>query len=429
VFKDATVYVDNNGVVFDASLNQTNIGDNNNKFYFLQLLEDKKGKQCFTHTCWGRVGEPGKSKTMGPESFEDALEDFEKKFKEKSGLDWDNRYEQPTSKSKKYTFVEKSYESEDDNGAAAADDDDDDDDDDKANVKSNLPIATQRLMELIFDENHFNSVLEEIGYNSDKLPLGKLGQNSLKTGFEHLKELASLIKHPSLAQNKYSKSQKEMIEDFSNKYYSTIPHVFARSRAPMIDNNDLLRKEVVMLDTLTDMEVANTIMNANSKSKDSRSVSLLDKRFQDLKLKEMTPLDHKSKEYKELSKYLIESSSTGHNLKYRLEDIFRIERPGEVDRLKRSKFAKLKDKNRLLLWHGSRTPNYSGILSQGLRIAPPEVSPILKSPSLPCTDSCFPGATKWIRIWEGRLSSRHIQQKRELLHVQHVGRCRLTAAL
>lgn len=369
MFEDATVYVDDDGVIFDASLNQTNIGDNNNKFYFLQLLKGKKGKNYYTHTRWGRVGEPGKSKTIGPESFEDALADFEKKFKDKSGLDWDNRYEQPTSKSKKYTFIEKSYESED--GAA------DDDEDDEYNVKSNLPIATQRLMELIFNENHFNSVLEDIGYNSDKLPLGKLGQSTLKTGFEHLRELASLIKHPSLAQNKYQRSQKEMIEDFSNKYYSTIPHVFGRSRAPIIDTNDLLRKEVAMLDTLTDMGVANTIMNANSKSKDPSSISLLDKRFQDLKLKEMTPLDHKSKEYKELSKYLIESSSTGHGLKYRLEDIFRIERPGEIDRFNKSKFAKLKDKNRLLLWHGSRTPNYSGILSQGLRIAPPEVSTLL----------------------------------------------------
>lgn len=28
--------------------------------------------------------------------------------------------------------------------------------------------------------------------------------------------------------------------------------------------------------------------------------------------------------------------------------------------------------NRMLLWHGSRLTNYVGILSQGLRIAPPE---------------------------------------------------------
>ena len=29
-------------------------------------------------------------------------------------------------------------------------------------------------------------------------------------------------------------------------------------------------------------------------------------------------------------------------------------------------------KNKMLLWHGSRIANFVGILSQGLRIAPPE---------------------------------------------------------
>lgn len=59
-------------------------------------------------------------------------------------------------------------------------------------------------------ENHFNSVLEEIGYNAEKLPLGKLGKSTLKSGFEQLKELSSLIKHPSLAQNKYGRDREDV---------------------------------------------------------------------------------------------------------------------------------------------------------------------------------------------------------------------------
>lgn len=53
--------------------------------------------------------------------------------------------------------------------------------------------------------------------------------------------------------------------------------------------------------------------------------------------------------------------------------IFKIERDGEFQR-----FRPFKDlPNRQLLWHGSRTTNYAGILSQGLRIAPPE-APVVR---------------------------------------------------
>jgi len=139
---------------------------------------------------------------MGPESLEAAIADFEKKFKDKSGLTWQERGEEP--KPKKYTYLERNYDSDDEG------EQDDEQAKQQNDVKSELPIQTQHLMELIFNANHFNAVLEEIGYDSEKLPLGKLGQSTLKTGFEHLRELASLIKHPSLAGNKYNSSREEV---------------------------------------------------------------------------------------------------------------------------------------------------------------------------------------------------------------------------
>ena len=307
---------------------------------------------------------------MGPNTLDDAIKDFDKKFKDKSGQKWEDRGE--PAKKGKYTFLEKNYEDDEDdqaegNGHVKKEEED------EPKVESKLPIQTQRLMELIFNQNHFNAVLEQIGYNANKLPLGKLSKATLKQGFEHLQELASLIKHPTLSQNKYQVSQKEAIEDFTNKYYSTIPHEFGRNRPPPIDNNEILRQETSMLDTLTDMGVANTIMKASGdKDKDAESVNILDKRFKDLGMEEMTVLEHKSSEYQALQKYLIESSGSSHGIRYRLEDIFRIDRSGEAERFEKSDFAKLKKTDKRLLWHGSRTTNYGGILSQGLRIAPPE---------------------------------------------------------
>ncbi|RMZ81832.1 hypothetical protein DV738_g2115, partial [Chaetothyriales sp. CBS 135597] len=321
--RPASVHIDDDdGTIFDASLNQTNIGANNNKFYFLQVIKGESSKQYYFHTRWGRVGDPGQDKTIGPYELDRAIVDFKKKFKEKTGLQWDKRHDEP----------------------------------------STLPLKTQRLIELIFNESYFNSVLDNIGYNRDKLPLGKLSKTTLRTGFKHLQELASLIKDPSIAQEKHGKTQEAAIEDFSNKYYSTIPHITGRMRPPLIDNEIILRRE----------EVANAIMSTKGQAKEEATVSVIDKRFNDLHLKEMTPLDPSSGEYQFLEKYLVESAGKTHRIDYKLEDIFRIEREGEAERFEKSSWSKIQNKNRLLLWHGSRTTNFGGILSQGLRIAPPE---------------------------------------------------------
>ena len=168
------------------------------------MLNDEDPDQYFTHTRWGRVGEFGQVKTMGPMDFDDAIKEFNKKFKDKTGHKWEDRSE--PAKKGKYTFIERDYGDDEDEVKTEVKDEEED----EPKIDSKLPIQTQRLMELIFNQNHFNAVLEQIGYNADKLPLGKLSKSTLKQGFEHLHELASLIKHPSLAENKYGTSQKEV---------------------------------------------------------------------------------------------------------------------------------------------------------------------------------------------------------------------------
>jgi poly [ADP-ribose] polymerase len=73
------VYIDDDGMIFDATLNQTNSGNNNNKFYRLQLLSDDG--EYYTWTRWGRVGNSGQSKMLGDGSLDTALNFFHDKFK------------------------------------------------------------------------------------------------------------------------------------------------------------------------------------------------------------------------------------------------------------------------------------------------------------------------------------------------------------
>lgn len=89
-------------------------------------------------------------------------------------------------------------------------------------------------------------------------------------------------------------------------------------------------------------------------------------------LTSLPPVDKSTAEFKNLEAYVTKTQGETHYTKLTVEDIFRVTRSGEADHWKAAGWDKRPDDNRHLLWHGSRTTNFAGILSQGLRIAPPE---------------------------------------------------------
>ncbi|KAI4922829.1 hypothetical protein J4E90_001264 [Alternaria incomplexa] len=354
------VYIDNNdGTIYDASLNQTNSSANNNKFYKVQLLTD--GSSYRTWTRWGRVGDRGQMKMLGDGSLGNAMQEFEKKFKDKSGLKWANRGDEP--KAGKYAYVERSYNPD-------SDDDDDGDADAGADANetngvtpdSTLSPPVQDLMKLIFNQDYFNQTMTALNYDANKLPLGKLSKGTIARGFQTLKDLSVLI-------DENDNDSRAEVERLSNQYFSLIPHAFGRNRPPVIRDITLLKKEIELLESLSDMK--ETAAMLKDQLKDKSDVNKLDKQFQGLGMNEMTPLQHKSREFVEIDEYLNNSKGKTHHVSYKVQEIFRIERQGEFDRFDKSKYTKIAS-NRRLLWHGSRVTNYGGILGQGLRIAPPE---------------------------------------------------------
>ncbi|KAI9812723.1 MAG: hypothetical protein M1827_004479 [Pycnora praestabilis] len=370
------VFIDVDGTIFDAALNQTNVGGNNNKFYRIQLLQSSSGDYK-TWTRWGRVGEYGATAILGDGDFDSGWKNFYKKFKDKSGLSWEDRNDPP--KPKKYTFIERDYEedtSSDDELPGAGSrraSKASQSGENKKPAESKLPQPVQRLMELIFNQTYFSNVMQSMSYDSNKLPLGKLSKRTLKAGFESLKELAEVLDTPTLAQERHNLNFSEAIEFLTNAYYTTIPHSFGRRRPPPIDSEDMLKREIQLLESLSDMEIANEIMDARKVADEADlAIHALDRQYAGLGMSEMTPLDPDLNEFKHLQDYLVKSTGQTHSMQMKIEDIFRIERMGENDRFDKSPFAGRKDTDRRLLWHGSRCTNFGGILSQGLRIAPPE---------------------------------------------------------
>ena len=287
------MYIGNDRMIYDAALNQTNAGGNNNKFYRVQVLVS--GAADFrTWTRWGRVGELGKGTTLGDGSFQDAMATFEKKFKDKAGVPWSSRFDAPKGSRQKgyYTFVERKYE------------DDSDDDFEDPSIASNsgssrnlgtadpvkraesaLAKPVQRLMELIFNQQYFADTMRELDYDANKLPLGKLSKRTLERGFEILKDLGELLMDPSVADSKHNMTWPDAIAACSNAFYTVIPHAFGRSRPPVISSDEKLKKEISLMESLSDMQIANTIMKDTG---GDLAVNALDRQFAGLGLQEMT---------------------------------------------------------------------------------------------------------------------------------------------
>lgn len=293
------MFVDPDGTIFDASLNQTVSGQNKNKFYRIQILISSSQNEYRTWTRWGRVGETGQHSLLGDGSLEDAKRQFDKKFRDKSGLSWTDRLNPP--KKNKYTFIERNYEE---------DSEEDDDTPDMSNRKdsktsvvkkedvevpkspdSRLHKSVQNLMKLIFNQQYFAASMMEMSYDANKLPLGKLSKRTLMTGYERLKELAELFANPDLASSVHGTSYHDAVSHLSDAFYTTIPHSFGRNRPPTISNDDRLKKEIELLESLSDMEIANGIMkDAKTKAEQSiQTIHPLDRQYAGLGLQEMTP--------------------------------------------------------------------------------------------------------------------------------------------
>jgi len=115
-----------------------------------------------------------------------------------------------------------------------------------------------------------------------------------------------------------------------------------------------------MLEALTDIEVATKLL----KEAEETGENPIDSSYKKLKA-DLVPINTDEDEYKMVEKYI---ANTHLETTPKISGLFKVVRDGEKERFDAKKHLG----NRKLLWHGSRLTNYVGIISQGLRIAPPE---------------------------------------------------------
>jgi len=340
-------------------LNQTNIKDNNNKFYVIQLMMDTDKNTYSVWTRWGRVGVPGqKSHDLLP-NLAAAKAYFAKKFKDKTKNEFAARANF-VKKEGKYQLIHMDYSDPAEDEAASS----------KAAPakkkvevpESQLGPEVQQLVKLIFDTDMMKAQMEEVGYDSRKMPLGKLSKDTIRQGYEVLEDISRAMEGMSGAE-----LRDELLE-LSGKFFTVIPHDFGFTKmvTHVINTPAKLKTKIQMVEALGDIVVHHEVMGGVDNEADSKNP--IDWQFGKLKCG-MTVATPGSEVFEMCERYLLDTHATTHSsYSLSLENVFVLEREGEAKRFKQ--FDEME--NHQLLWHGSRLTNWTGILSQGLRIAPPE---------------------------------------------------------
>ncbi|EDV98556.1 poly [ADP-ribose] polymerase [Drosophila grimshawi] len=333
---------------YNIVLGLTDIQRNKNSYYKLQLLEADTKNKYWIFRSWGRIGTTiGGSKVEDFRTVIEAVNCFCNVYSEKTGNDFKNRNNFVKIPGRMYPI---DIQYEDDNVVK---------DTGNENIDSKLEPSLQSLIKLIFDVESMKKTMMEFHIDMEKMPLGKLSLKQIQSAYSVVTEIYDLIqKHGT----------NSGFIDASNRFYTLIPHCFGVHAPPLIETIEQVESLRQMLDSLAEIEVAYNLIKSEDIMED---INPLDKHYEQLKT-QLQPLDKNSKEFATLNTYVQNTHASTHS-SYELQviDIFTVARQGEARRFK--PFKKLH--NRKLLWHGSRLTNFVGILSHGLKIAPPEAPP------------------------------------------------------
>lgn len=300
----------------------------------------------YVFSAWGRIGTTiGDNNTKYCYSLDEAIKKFHQLYKKQTG----NAFNAKKFVKKPGKFYPIDVDYGDDESLKKITEL-------NSNIPSNLPPSVQELTKMLFDVKEMNKVMLEFNLDTTKMPLGKISKDQCKKAMEVLTELANIVK---LAGNRT-----KFISE-SNKFYTLIPHDFGERRPPIINTIDLISTKREMLDALLQMELAYGLMQEGT---NEENVNPVDKRYSQLK-NNIKPIDKADPMYQMLEVYLKNTHAHTHqNYTLDIDEIFEVDRHGERERYE--PYTTLH--NRKLLWHGSRLTNFVGILSHGLKIAPPE---------------------------------------------------------
>jgi len=372
-------------------------------FYRMQVLHDKNRDNYILFTKWGRIGDTGMHQETPYPSKDECIAEFSKIFKDKSGNEWKNKanFKKVDKKYRLLNISTRKNQKEYLKPFNWAD---------KELPITNLTKPIKDLVKSISDVNSYQQWFGRFHVDETLLPFGKLSKElifeakkillDLREVIEEQEELeeqereenrqryanygaqlggpeedeAERVRKAAEEQKRIEERAKEILKeklkiqerilDGSSRFYELIPDTrFRYKPVQPIDNSRTLDEKAQMVNDMLDLQVSSKILLGALYN--IKVLNPMDYIIEALGIR-LLPLQKKQREYKLINQYIQNGFSS-----YRpdsIVNVFALERRGEAERIAQWKDAK----NRTYLWHGSKTINFMGILSQGLRIAPPE---------------------------------------------------------
>ncbi|KAJ6034592.1 uncharacterized protein N7446_009344 [Penicillium canescens] len=349
-----SVWMDDAGEIWDATLMNTVTHVEGQKrsqatsIIRLQLILDSNSDKYYVFQVQREIpttrDEPS---STTHEEFCDTLDgarcDFEGRFRSQSGLLWKDRHEIP--KDDRFVSLELQYEE-----PVVL-----------VSEKCAFAQSVEDVLGLIFKKGDFERFVNSMSTYGRRMDLaGQFKGHTLQAGIAILRKIVELYGKIAM------KSCGPQVDNLCN-LYSVLMVNGAQDFTYNQPGLAPIMGELMTLDLAIKLHTASNILRRkNSRLNTSMTMRQISHA---LGLAKLTPVDQTSKEYVELCNYLHGSARKAHARQFKqVVSVFRLKRPGEMQR-----FARWEKENtseigdRRLLWHGSSTVNFAGILSQGLR--------------------------------------------------------------
>ena len=314
---------------FSCTLNYSNVARNNNKFYIIQLLQNEKDNKYYIFLRWGRVGRNGQTNLIQFSSLEDGIQFYIDKYQGKT----------------EYGYVEIKLNYEEDKDKMNIDDK-------KESNESKLEKKVNELIKVLYDINSIDEQMKEIGYDSSKMPLGRLSKENLNEGMTILKKIENVI----------NEKEKGNLADLSSQFYTIIPHNFGFYNMAYFKISTLeeVKEKIDLLESLKDINVISKVIK-EEKENDTKKNSL-DTYYANLHCT-IKAIDDKDPIYSILNQYLTTSTTLPSSPQLTLLEVFELSKEND---------APITSDNNMLLWYGTRSANYVSLITEGFRLPSPD---------------------------------------------------------